>query len=477
MKQKAPPFPRTPQQGAITSFLDSSKDEKYKAHHPDQVRKCNSFVEHAIIGCGLPLSVMENPHFLQFLKDLDPKFSLPSRKVVSTKIIPKLHDNTMDKVVGHLQLAQYVALTLDIWTDRRQHSYLGITAHTFLDCIPHSLLLLFSSFKGSHTGSRIASAVEKAISDFGLQRKVYYCSCDNASNMVKAFSVLNELAVGEFPFDDDDNDDDIPIAMYANVVDDEDLWHDLSDEQASDVNEGITRACTTRLSCFAHSLQLVVKDGMNKLTSARTLLSKCSKLSSTLHQSALLKEAFEARFGALRSIPEANSTRWSSLFHQLHSIVQLDQAALKDILHQRNLSNLVMTPANFSCLEELVSILASFAEVTDAIQGDQYPTLGCVVPSLVSLHKILSTQCQTAQYHKVFARALLDSLVTRFRGLYVNVGLLPGNPASDGKAFGDFVYIMAAVMDPMYNFIWLDVDHTGTAAFKRELKTTITGMD
>jgi hypothetical protein len=59
----------------------------------------------------------------------------------------------------------------------------------------------------------------------------------------------------------------------------------------------------------------------------------------------------------------------------------------------------------------------------------------------------------------------------------VNVGLLPGNPASDGKAFGDFVYIMAAVMDPMYNFIWLDVDHTGTAAFKRELKTTITGMD
>ena len=128
---------------------------------------------------------------------------------------------------------------------------------------------------------------------------------------------------------------------------------------------------------------------MNKLTLARNLLSNCSKLSSMIHQSALFKEAFESRFGALRTVPEANSTRWSSLFHQLLSIVELEQIALRDLLHERNLSNLVLTPANFASLEELVNILAAFAEVTDVIQGDQYPTLGCVVPSLVSLHKIL----------------------------------------------------------------------------------------
>ena len=110
---------------------------------------------------------------------------------------------------------------------------------------------------------------------------------------------------------------------------------DLSDEQANDVNHIISRACTTRISCFAHSLQLVIKDGMNKLTSACNLLSKCSKLSSMIHQSALFKEAFESRFGALRTVPEANSTRWSSLFHQLLSIVELDQIALRDLLHER----------------------------------------------------------------------------------------------------------------------------------------------
>jgi hypothetical protein len=96
-----------------------------------------------------------------------------------------------------------------------------------LKCIPQSLLLVFSSFKGSHTGSRIASALDKAISEFGLQSKVVYCAYDNASNMIKAFSVLNELAavddIDNYLSFQDDNDDDIPLATYANVIDDEDF--------------------------------------------------------------------------------------------------------------------------------------------------------------------------------------------------------------------------------------------------------------
>ena len=32
----------------------------------------------------------------------------------------------------------------------------------------------------------------------------------------------------------DDNDDDIPLATYANVVDDEGFWQDLSEEQANE---------------------------------------------------------------------------------------------------------------------------------------------------------------------------------------------------------------------------------------------------
>ena len=151
---------------------------------------------------------------------------------------------------------------------------------------------------------------------------------------------------------------------------------------------------------------------MVKLTSARGLLAKCSKLSNIVHQSAQFKEAFEAKFEALRSIPDANTTRWSSLFHQLSAIAKLDSKSLKEVLNDTGHSNLILSQTNIDNHNGLVAVLGAFAEVTDVIQGDTYPTLGCVLPSVVSLHEILTSLCRTAQFNKVFVKALLESLVT-----------------------------------------------------------------
>ena len=48
------------------------------------------------------------------------------------------------------------------------------------------------------------------------------------------------------------------------------------------------------LPCFAHSLLLVVLNGLSNLTAVRTMLEKCSKLASLLHHSASLRGAFES---------------------------------------------------------------------------------------------------------------------------------------------------------------------------------------
>jgi len=85
----------------------------------------------------------------------------------------------------------------------------------------------------------------------------------------------------------------------------------------------------------------------------------------------------------------------------------------------------------------------------------------------VSLHKILSVSCEKAQFHKVFARALLDSLVTRLRGLLDAIRITTPDPQCDRtQPYGQFIYIMAAVLDPGYNFIWLDRDHPASPEVK-----------
>jgi len=50
-----------------------------------------------------------------------------------------------------------VSLTMDIWTDCRMHAYLAVTGHVFKNGEHQSYLLVFKSFRGSHTCQHIAA--------------------------------------------------------------------------------------------------------------------------------------------------------------------------------------------------------------------------------------------------------------------------------------------------------------------------------
>jgi len=52
----------------------------------------------------------------------------------------------------------------------------------------------FEAFRDSHTGQNIAKTIERCLQKYRLREKVHYIITDNASNMRKAFLVLEELA-------------------------------------------------------------------------------------------------------------------------------------------------------------------------------------------------------------------------------------------------------------------------------------------
>ena len=149
--------------------------------------------------------------------------------------------------------------------------------------------------------------------------------------------------------------------------------------------------CNTieRVACFAHSLRLVVKDGLAALTSS-TVLSKCSALATLVHHhSPLFKSSFEEVFGSGRSVPVANSTRWNSLLHQLEAAAGFDSDKMTTLLQQTDHSNLILSSRELSMLQELIDILQPFAEATDKTQGN-FARISCVLPTVVALHKCLS---------------------------------------------------------------------------------------
>jgi len=66
-------------------------------------------------------------------------------------------------------------------------------------------------------------------------------------------------------------------------VDDPTVWEDETLTDADLDNE------IEHIPCFAHSLQLVVRDGLDSLSAVRPLLAKCCKLANLIHQKALFR--------------------------------------------------------------------------------------------------------------------------------------------------------------------------------------------
>lgn len=88
----------------------------------------------------------------------------------------------------HLEQANHVALTADVWTDWRSHAFLALTVHTNQWVTEITVAGLSSLSR--HTGAHIAEEINVILTDFILHSKVRYIVTDDASSMKKALCVL-----------------------------------------------------------------------------------------------------------------------------------------------------------------------------------------------------------------------------------------------------------------------------------------------
>ncbi|XP_043987015.1 uncharacterized protein LOC122839489 [Gambusia affinis] len=116
-----------PQQPSISQFLDTRAGQ-YSMNHPQQKAITNALLRDLIIGCNLPLSIVENKSFRHFLTVVDSKYSPICRRTMTSKI----EDLAAEKhLMLKTQLSQtdHVSVTVDIWSDRKMRGFLGITVH------------------------------------------------------------------------------------------------------------------------------------------------------------------------------------------------------------------------------------------------------------------------------------------------------------------------------------------------------------
>jgi len=123
-------------------------------------------------------------------------------------------------------------------------------------------------------------------------------------------------------------------------------------------------------------------------------------------------------------------------------------------------TEVLLTTREINILGEVVAVLEPAYNAT-LIMEESDALLSLVAPSITSLHQQWFAMSKDSMYCRSLAKALLDSLETRFSGLLAN--LRPGQTSSSSQPqeygtgpFGHLIYPVATSLDPDCRLAWLD---------------------
>ncbi|CAF3358442.1 unnamed protein product [Rotaria sp. Silwood2] len=438
----------------LTEETNAINDEQADIEIKNTKHKQNQFIlsltKNLIIKCNLPLNIVEHTAFREFLKDCHLKFEPVSARKLKHAVIPSFTNNVRKIIQEALDNTNDLTLTIDGWSDRRCRSYLGVTCHLIDSKMsPQSYLIDFVRFKSPHTSENIRQLTEDILERFNIKEKVFKVITDNASSMIKAYNF------GIFTSEEDDVYDhqmnstlkeDPTFDQYDDHIELEN-FRGVDVYPAEDIEE-YEDSSRFRLSCFLHTLQLCVRDGLKSASYMSKTLDKCRALAKVSHKSTKIADALEE---LTKCISKANITRWNSDFLLIKSILSIGKNDLDSIVM------LLENPIKFSnndiiILNELIDILEPFHEISVKCQSETIVTASLVVPAVVHLIVHLRDITENLSYCNKLVQQLKLSIEARFAGIINRLNQLD---VEKNDPFNDPVYFMAAVLDPSFKFFWL----------------------
>ena len=225
---------------------------------------------------------------------------------------------------------------------------------------------------------------QEMIASFEINKKISTIITDNAYNMVNAFS-LPGFDTLQQESDQSDSEDD--IENYGDKI--------------FEIDDAFDLLPPVRNSCFAHTLQLVVKDGLNKADIFSKVISKVSTIVSHVRKSTVATYVLIGENKLQSSVP----TCWNSQLIMIKSILKVDQ----DKLNALDTAKLAAYERN--TMRDFVEILSPFEEATDIAQIKNNVSSSLVIPCIRGIRGQLSTL--RMKYSNALVKELAESVERR----------------------------------------------------------------
>ena len=211
----------------------TEKRKPYAADHP-RAKVITQRIAEMIAVDMQPFSIVGDVGFCRFMAEVEPWYALLSRRYFSESVIPSIHAKV--KLSELLKSTRHVSVTTDIWSSAySHHSFMSLTAHFIISASMEKKIIMLSvwKFDESHTADNISASILSHVQSWEIEQNLVCVLRDNAANMIAGMRVAN-----------------IPS-----------------------------------LPCLAHTLQLIIKDGVLLQPAVQQLLSCARSIVGHYHRS------------------------------------------------------------------------------------------------------------------------------------------------------------------------------------------------
>lgn len=143
----------------------------------------------SIIKDARPFGDFKKRGMLEFLKELSPNYKPLSRQTVA-KRLKKNYKEYITNLKLILNQINKIALTSDLWQNRNGTHFLTLTAHFFdLNLEYVSLIISFKRFTGRKLSDKLERFITKELDKLNISDKIVSITTDNGADVKKATSV------------------------------------------------------------------------------------------------------------------------------------------------------------------------------------------------------------------------------------------------------------------------------------------------
>ncbi|KAF7815103.1 zinc finger BED domain-containing protein RICESLEEPER 2-like [Senna tora] len=317
-------------------MLDQAERLRPRQVDPKRVREVMSM---AIIEHDLPYSFVEYRRVRELLNLLNPDVKHISRNTAMSDVW-KFYLDQKDKLKKRMAKSRgRICLTSDCWTSYTTEGYICLTAH-FIDesWKLNSKILSFCKMEPPHSGVELARKIFNCLKEWGIDRKIFSLTLDNASANDSMQSILKEH-----------------LSLQNSLLCRGEFFH---------------------VRCCAHILNLIVQEGLKVASGALNKIRESIKYVKASEARMISFNECVAQVGGIDTgmgLRLDVSTRWNSTYVMLESAIKYRRAFGSLSLFDKNFKN---CPSNEEWMraEKMKDFLLSFNVITNLFSGSSYPT-------------------------------------------------------------------------------------------------------